>query len=375
MSDFLSAAKWTDKSFPEPHQIAAWNWAWSKLSKDEQAEFFSMFRAAPAAKKTSFDPAIKLLKEFEGCRLAAYPDPASGGNPWTIGYGTVRYPDGRNVARGDKLTVIEAESLLLAEVDRIASHLSNKIPYWAQMTVNQQSALISFAYNLGEQFYGSVDFETISRCLRDKDWSKVPAAFELYRNPGSSVEAGLLRRRRAEGALWLAGKLPEIQQSGPSHLRLTRTKKLTPAGLEQLKLEYVKAGSPAASILVVSGAPGAQQFRTGAASRSGSLEPLPEGRWGIEDVAWAAGKDNYAGNWGPGLGPVSTPLRYLGPGKTERSAIEIHIDSNARTSPGTAGCIGIANEADYRKFVSWLRESDPRDLYVDYGLGTCPAAK
>jgi len=28
-----------------------------------------------------------LLKTWEGCELSAYPDPASGGAPWTIGYG------------------------------------------------------------------------------------------------------------------------------------------------------------------------------------------------------------------------------------------------------------------------------------------------
>jgi hypothetical protein len=48
-------------------------------------------------------------------------------------------------------------------------------------------------------------FETISKRLREKDWKAVPAALELYRNPGTNVEAGLLRRRRAEGALWAKG--------------------------------------------------------------------------------------------------------------------------------------------------------------------------
>ena len=29
----------------------------------------------------------RLIQSWEGCRLRAYPDPASGGAPWTIGYG------------------------------------------------------------------------------------------------------------------------------------------------------------------------------------------------------------------------------------------------------------------------------------------------
>ena len=30
---------------------------------------------------------IDLIKEFEGCHLKAYPDPKTGGDPWTIGFG------------------------------------------------------------------------------------------------------------------------------------------------------------------------------------------------------------------------------------------------------------------------------------------------
>jgi lysozyme len=58
---------------------------------------------------------------------------------------------------------------------------------------------------LGAGFYGSSDFNTITRVLREKKWNEVPAALELYRNPGSSVENGLRRRRIAEGKLWTEG--------------------------------------------------------------------------------------------------------------------------------------------------------------------------
>jgi lysozyme len=77
-----------------------------------------------------------------------------------------------------------------------------KIPYWREMNDNQRGALLCFAYNLGADFYGSPDFNTITRVLKNKEWSKVPEALKLYRNPGTNVEAGLLRRRIAEGKLW-----------------------------------------------------------------------------------------------------------------------------------------------------------------------------
>jgi len=153
-------------------------------------------------KQADLAAALKLIKDFEGCHLEAYPDPLSGGDPWTIGYGTTRYQDGRRVSRGDKINAIEADLLLRREVDRIAEKLRATVPYWVQMADHQKCALISFAYNLGSGFYGTTGFETISKRLREKDWAAVPDALLLYRNPGSNVEAGLKRRRIAEGDIW-----------------------------------------------------------------------------------------------------------------------------------------------------------------------------
>ena len=82
------------------------------------------------------------------------------------------------------------------------STLEREVPYWREMNDNQRGALLSFSYNLGAHFYGSAGFSTISRVLREKEWNKVPDALYLYRNPGTSVEAGLTRRRIAEGDLW-----------------------------------------------------------------------------------------------------------------------------------------------------------------------------
>jgi GH24 family phage-related lysozyme (muramidase) len=190
-------------------------------------------------KQSDLSAAISLIKEFEGCHLSAYPDPLSGGEPWTIGYGTTRYSGGVPVKRGDKINVIEADMLLRLEVDRIAEKLRTTIPHWKVMDDQQRSALVSFAYNLGAGFYGTAGFETISRCLRDRDWAAVPAALELYRNPGTNVEAGLLRRRRAEGKLWgqhQAAVEPEtakLRPSSPFNARITPHIRLGEFALDQ----------------------------------------------------------------------------------------------------------------------------------------------
>ena len=176
-----------------------------------------------AGKQHDYSAGISLIKEFEGVHLEAYADPLHGWDVATIGYGTTRYGDGRKVQRGDKITSVESDMLLRLEVDRIGKHLAAAIPHWDDMSDKQKGALISFAYNLGPAFYGATGFETISKRLRDKAWTEVPTAFELYRNPGSNVEAGLLRRRRAEGKLWLEGMTSQpvqqtVEQAQPAKL-------------------------------------------------------------------------------------------------------------------------------------------------------------
>jgi GH24 family phage-related lysozyme (muramidase) len=159
----------------------------------------------PAPSLNGHSDALKLIIEFEGFRDKAYPDPATGGVPWTIGYGFTRV-NGQAVVPGQSLSRPEADQLLSTMVGDCANHLARTIPFWAEMSGKQQSCLISFAWNLGQDFYGNEsDFHTISKCLREKDWAKVPDALLLYCMPGTPVHQGLLRRRQAEADLWRQG--------------------------------------------------------------------------------------------------------------------------------------------------------------------------
>jgi len=203
-----------------PHQAAAIETLEQDLAVNGYAAAMRRDRAwfqtwSQDGKQADLAAALKIIKEFEGCHLTAYPDPLSGGDPWTIGYGTTRYQDGRKVSKGDKINAIEADMLLRQEVDRIAAKLRDTVPFWIEMADHQKCSLISFAYNLGSGFYGASGFETISRELREKDWAAVPAALDLYRNPGSKVEAGLLRRRRAEGVLWSGSQAASVRLEVP----------------------------------------------------------------------------------------------------------------------------------------------------------------
>jgi len=166
--------------------------------------------------------AIHLIQEFEGCQridsqdglVHAYPDPLTKAEPWTIGWGTTCYPDGKPVGEKDAITKQQADEYFIVNLrDHYWKPLSKKIPHWLDMNDPMHSALCSFAYNLGADFYGASGFNTISACLREKRWSDVPSAFLLYINAGSPVEYGLRRRRIAEGNLWDQG-LKKLSMGG-----------------------------------------------------------------------------------------------------------------------------------------------------------------
>lgn len=155
---------------------------------------------------SSFKDALSLIKEFESLELRSYPDPSTGAEPWTIGYGITKYPGGNSVKRGDTITKEQAELYFRFEVYIALNILSSRIPFWGEMSNGQKGALLSFAFNCGNYFYGGKGYTTISKRLREKDWNKVPEALMLYIDPGSDVESGLRRRRKAEGDLWRSGK-------------------------------------------------------------------------------------------------------------------------------------------------------------------------
>ena len=126
----------------------------------------------------------------------------TGGLPITIGWGSTRDFNGDYFKLGRKITQDYADKLLMFDLEERFLPPLERIPHWNEMNDNQKGALLSFAYNLGARFYGSSNFNTITRVLRGKEWHNVPKALYLYRNPGTNVEKGLARRRTAEGKLW-----------------------------------------------------------------------------------------------------------------------------------------------------------------------------
>jgi GH24 family phage-related lysozyme (muramidase) len=170
--------------------------------------------------------ALPLVKEFEGCKLTAYPDPETGAEPWTIGWGSTAYADGRPVRKGDRISQEQADALLHTRLMHDATELAAVLPpeSWQALNVNQRAALISFSYNCGPHWFGSPGYTTLTQHLRKQAWEQVPSALMLYVNPGGPSESGLRRRRKAEAALWSASP---SQGKAASPVRVSST---APAG-------------------------------------------------------------------------------------------------------------------------------------------------
>ena len=136
---------------------------------------------------------IDLIKEFEGFESKAYPDPGTGGAPWTIGYGRAY-----GVKPGDIVTRAQAEEMLKEDLRHFETAVSDLIK--VQLTQNEFDALVSFTYNCGE---GALGESTMRKRLNAGE-VKCPVFREelpKWVNGGNGPLPGLVRRREAEAKL------------------------------------------------------------------------------------------------------------------------------------------------------------------------------
>ena len=141
------------------------------------------------------DQALELLKQFEGYSPTAYQDSAG---IWTIGYGTIKWADGRPVKQGDTITEPEAATALRRHADGDAQAVDSQTAY-LDLNQNQKDALVSFTYNLGR---GGLRQLTKNGTRTAEE---IAAAIPLYNKAGGKVIQGLVNRREKEAALFSQG--------------------------------------------------------------------------------------------------------------------------------------------------------------------------
>lgn len=141
-----------------------------------------------------------LIEYFEGLSLKAYPDPATKGEPWTIGYGHTG-----GVKPGDVCTKEQAQKWLLADCQTALAAIKKYVK--PTLTQGQTDALVSIIFNVGIGakgirdgiiFLRSGEFSTLIKKLNNNDFSGCADEFLKWNKAAGKPMAGLTTRRSAE---------------------------------------------------------------------------------------------------------------------------------------------------------------------------------
>lgn len=144
---------------------------------------------------------IDLIKEFEGLHLTAYSDP--------IGIPTIGYGHTQGVYMGQTITQQQADDLLRSDLFEAEQAVNNYVLPNVDLTQNQFDALVSLVFNVGsyniftKQYnngYGSGS--SLYNLLIQGNVIDAAERFEDFIKAGGQVFNGLIRRRKAEKALF-----------------------------------------------------------------------------------------------------------------------------------------------------------------------------
>lgn len=105
----------------------------------------------------------QMLERDEGRRYVAYPDPLTGGAPWTIGVGHT----GPEVYQG----LIWTDSQVDAQLDSDIAHAVNgcvqSLPWFQELSEPRQAVLLSMAFQMGIR--GLMNFhQTLQACEENR---------------------------------------------------------------------------------------------------------------------------------------------------------------------------------------------------------------
>ena len=134
------------------------------------------------------DAGIDLVTHYEGVRLHAYPDPATGGDPWTIGIGSTR-----GVYPGMSITLDQAKERLREDLEDAEKAVTRLVT--SPLDQSQFDALVSLVFNIGE---GNFAKSTLLKKLNAHDYLGASGEFMKWTKANGKPMLGLTRRRAAE---------------------------------------------------------------------------------------------------------------------------------------------------------------------------------
>jgi len=145
---------------------------------------------------------LDIIKHFEGLETTAYPDPATGGEPWTIGYGHTSAAGPPSVYPGLTISAKEAEDILKRDLVVFEDAVTKNLTRSANS--DQFSAMVSLCFNIGPGNFAS---SSVRRFHNEGNFAAAADSFLLWNKAGNPLVemAGLTRRRKAERELYLSG--------------------------------------------------------------------------------------------------------------------------------------------------------------------------
>ena len=173
-----------------------------------------------------YQNAISIIKAFEGFNEKAYADLVTGGDPYTLGYGTQFYPDGSQVKQGHRCTQEKALEYLVHEVNVIADEI-DKLNLGLDLYMKE--SLISFIHSVG---WDSFLYSPIIDLCEAEDYIQAAQEFGKWIfNSEHEVIGGLVDRRRQESNLFLNQEL----STGQVLLKAFRTYSASPVQIEAIR--------------------------------------------------------------------------------------------------------------------------------------------
>lgn len=140
---------------------------------------------------------------YEGLKTEAYPDPATGAEPWTCGIGCTGHDsEGNKIGPGTTWT----EQKALDEYGRRMGKEFGpavKKAITAEMNQDEFDAMVDLCYNIGGGNFAS---STLVKKFNAGDKAATAEQFLVWNKGGGKVMKGLQRRRWAERHVFLGGE-------------------------------------------------------------------------------------------------------------------------------------------------------------------------
>jgi len=176
--------------------------------------------------------AVVLIERFEGTEVESYLDPL--GIP-TICTGITRYSNGDPVRMGDVCHESVCTAYTEEQIARDILPEVSKIPGWNNLGPNRQSALISFAWNMGYDFFEKPEFEELQEVLKEgvlhpEVYEDVGYVLSQYSKSAGVQMPGLMYRREIESNEW------KKESVVPLHLKASQDTFLKKAPIDSLQL-------------------------------------------------------------------------------------------------------------------------------------------